>query len=102
LDDFIDIIKYSKKYCEMDCKVLKDGYDTFRSWIKEVCDLDIVNYCSIASLSMDYLIKEGCFRDNKIFPMTHTAGNYLEDQEILSKNVLLVGERCAEIIKNGL
>jgi hypothetical protein len=59
--DFVDIIKYSKKYCEMDCKVLKKGYDTFRSWIKEVCDLDIVNYCSIASLSMDYLIKEGCF-----------------------------------------
>tara|TARA_R110001592_G_scaffold130227_1_gene343373 strand:+ start:3 stop:1748 length:1746 start_codon:yes stop_codon:yes gene_type:complete len=60
-DEYIDIIKYSKKYCEMDCKVLKDGYDTFRSWIKEVCDLDIVNYCSIASLSLDYLIKEGCF-----------------------------------------
>lgn len=59
--DFVDIIKYSKKYCEMDCKVLKKGYDTFRSWIIEVCDLDIINYCSIASLSMDYLIQEGCF-----------------------------------------
>lgn len=57
----IDIIKYSKIYCDMDCKVLKDGYDTFRIWIKEVCDLDIINYCSIASLSMDYLIKKGCF-----------------------------------------
>ena len=61
VDNKIDIIKYSKIYCDMDCSVLKDGYDTFRIWIKEVCDLDIINYCSIASLSMDYLIKEGCF-----------------------------------------
>ena len=59
----IDIIKYSMEYCVMDCKVLKDGYNLFKSWIDEVCDLNIVNYCSIASLSMDYLIKEDCFND---------------------------------------
>jgi hypothetical protein len=85
--DFIDIIKYSKKYCEMDCKVLKVGYDTFRTWIKEVCDLDIVNYCSIASLSMDYLIKEGCFRDNKIlFPCVSTRQTPIEENEFLDKS----------------
>lgn len=61
--DMIDIIGYSKKYCEMDCKVLQSGYNKFRQWIIQVCKLDIINYCSIASLSMDYLILEGCFDD---------------------------------------
>lgn len=65
INNKIDIVKYSKIYCDMDCKVLKDGYNTFRSWIQEVCNLDIINYCSIASLSMDYLIKEDCFSSEK-------------------------------------
>lgn len=62
-DDLIDMIEYSSKYCDMDCVVLKNGYDKFRTWIKEVCKIDIVNYCSLASLSFDYLVREGCFED---------------------------------------
>ena len=87
VDNKIDIIKYSKIYCDMDCKVLKDGYDTFRTWIKDVCDLDIINYCSIASLSMDYLIKEGCFRDNiNLFPSVTTQQTPIEEEnEFLDK-----------------
>ena len=57
----VDIIQYSKIYCDMDCKVLKNGYDKFRSWILEITGLDITNYCSIASIGLDYLVKEGCF-----------------------------------------
>tara|TARA_R110000772_G_scaffold64009_2_gene143106 strand:- start:836 stop:4249 length:3414 start_codon:yes stop_codon:yes gene_type:complete len=62
-EDTINIIEYSKIYCLMDCEVLKKGYETFREWIKEITELDTVNYCSIASLSLDYLIKEECFKD---------------------------------------
>ena len=29
----VDIIKYSEMYCKIDCKILKQGYETFRSWI---------------------------------------------------------------------
>jgi len=57
----IDILKYSEKYCEMDCLVLKNGYNQFRIWIEEITGLDVVNYCSIASLSLDYLISKACF-----------------------------------------
>tara|TARA_R110002126_G_scaffold164084_2_gene311958 strand:- start:7037 stop:10636 length:3600 start_codon:yes stop_codon:yes gene_type:complete len=60
-DNKIDIIEYSKKYCDMDCMVLKKGYDTFKKWIHEITELNISNYCSIASLSLDYLINEDCF-----------------------------------------
>ena len=60
-DNKIDIIEYSKKYCDMDCMVLKKGYDTFKKWIHEITELNISNYCSIASLSLDFLINEDCF-----------------------------------------
>ena len=57
----IDIITYSAEYCKIDIKVLKAGFETFRTWIMEVCNLDIKNYCSIASLGLDYIISQGCF-----------------------------------------
>jgi hypothetical protein len=57
----IDIIEYSAKYCKIDVDVLKKGFETFRTWIMEVCDLDIKNYCSIASLGLDYIVSQGCF-----------------------------------------
>jgi len=65
-NEYYDIIKYSYEYCKIDCLVLKDGYNTFRKWIDEITGLDIKNYCSLASLSLDYLIKEGCFGTPKI------------------------------------
>tara|TARA_R110001592_G_scaffold4067_1_gene22813 strand:+ start:405 stop:3713 length:3309 start_codon:yes stop_codon:yes gene_type:complete len=61
LGDRINIIDYSKEYCYFDCKVLKSGFEKFEIWIKEITELSTINYCSIASLALDYLIKEGCF-----------------------------------------
>jgi hypothetical protein len=57
----IDIIKYSSIYCKMDCEVLEKGYNTFRSWILEACELDIDNYISLPSLANAYLTKEGVY-----------------------------------------
>jgi hypothetical protein len=57
----VDLIKYSSKYCEMDCKVLKDGYNAFRNSINKICDLDINNYVSIASIANAYYEKKGVY-----------------------------------------
>lgn len=59
--EVIDILKYSYEYCRIDCEVLKKGYDTFREQMLKVAGLDIINYCSLASLANDFFIKEGCF-----------------------------------------
>ena len=83
-DDTIDILKYSKEYCKIDCKVLKNGYDTFRKWILEVTELDIVNYCSIASLSLDYLVINDCFID--CLKMAGRPQNFIQK--------CVVGGRC--------
>lgn len=62
-ENTIDIIKYSRYYCEMDCQVLKMGYERFRQMTYESLNVDIVNYISIASLAHDYLIIQGCYKD---------------------------------------
>jgi len=61
--DEVDIIEYSKRYCLIDVAVLKEGWNIFKSWINEVCDLDIGDYVSLPSLANDYMIKEGVYDD---------------------------------------
>ena len=56
-------IKYSGIYCEMDIKTQSAGLTTFRQWFIEGTGLDIYHYITLASLSYDYLVKEGCFEE---------------------------------------
>lgn len=69
-----NLIHYSKKYCEMDCIVLMNGYNTFRKWILELTyinqdgtdsgkglGLDIDNLITSASLAHKYMIKNDCY-----------------------------------------
>lgn len=55
-------IKYSKYYCEMDCKTLAEGYLKFRQWQLDLTDLDINNYVSIASIADTYFKKKLCYK----------------------------------------
>ena len=64
----INIMEYSRRYCEIDCEVLRKGYEIFKSWIKTLgnqssvkVDLDIDNIISVASLAHSYLISQGCY-----------------------------------------
>jgi len=61
VDDTYDIIKYSSMYCEIDCKILCEGYNTFRKWIKETFKLDIDFILTGASLAHQYFVNEGCY-----------------------------------------
>jgi len=61
--DKIDIIKYSDIYCQMDCEILELGYNTFKNMIQTVCDLNIDNYISIASVADTYMLKQGVYDD---------------------------------------
>lgn len=61
-DECYDIIKYSSMYCEIDCKILYQGYNTFRKWIKETFKLDIDFILTGASLAHQYFINEDCYK----------------------------------------
>jgi hypothetical protein len=62
-DGKYDIIEYSSKYCEIDCDVLRSGYNKFREWMLTITELDIDSYLTLASMGDNFLIKEGCYED---------------------------------------
>ena len=113
-DDFngehlIDIIKYSKMYCIVDVDILQKGYEKFKGWINEVCELDINHYITLPSIADAYMKKsdvyEGCFEisgsqlifiqkcmvggrtmtsENKMFNFTGGNGIDLDDLDAVS------------------
>jgi len=59
--DEYDIIEYSAKYCQIDCKILWKGYNIFRKWMNDCVSIDIDNKLTIASLAHTYMINQGCY-----------------------------------------
>ena len=62
-DDKIDIIKYSKNYCDMDVELLGKGYLIFREWILEYFQEDINGHLTIPSIITNIFMKQGIFKD---------------------------------------
>ena len=60
-DGRLDIIEYSSRYCDLDCEVLRQGWETFRKWILEITNLDVNNYVSISSMVDKYFKNEGVY-----------------------------------------
>jgi hypothetical protein len=60
-DEKFDHMKYCQIYCEMDVITLKNGFKTFRGWIQDQLNMDVVNYVTLASLSDSYMAKTGCY-----------------------------------------
>jgi hypothetical protein len=82
--DKIDIIGYSREYCKIDVKVLKDGYMKFRDQIIEISQeivktnsklkkkcpdlvIDIFNHYTISSVANEMLMLGGCYDDTYQF-----------------------------------
>ena len=61
--DTYDIVEYSSRYCEIDCKVLCEGYNTFNKWMQEGVSIDINSLMTIASLAHKYFVNTGCYDD---------------------------------------
>jgi hypothetical protein len=61
----IDLEKYSEKYCQIDCKVLKDGYNTFIKWMKEVTEncVDVGSQLTISGLAYNYIKEAGALNE---------------------------------------
>lgn len=75
-EDKIDIIKYSRKYCELDCTVLKQGYKTFRKWILDIYDMDIVEEITISGLAENVFKKEGVYEG--VYELSSIPMNFIQ------------------------
>jgi len=88
-DETYDIVKYSSKYCEIDCKILFQGYNTFRKWILDLLALDIDNILTTASLADRYFIKQGCYEGvNELsgVPQMFIQGTVVGGRTMVSEN----------------
>ena len=63
INNKIDILRYSMKYCEIDVKILELSYNKFRQWCKNDFNMDIINYITISSFVDAYFKKEGCYKN---------------------------------------
>ena len=82
-NQLFDLIRYSSICCKMDCKVLMDGYEVFRQWMREHTELDVDNYTTIQSMASSFMLKPCCY-DN-VYQIPGEYSNVL-------LNVLLVAE----------
>lgn len=57
----VDIIEYSKRYCDMDVEILGKGYLIFREWILEYFDEDINSHLTLPSVVSNIFLKRGVF-----------------------------------------
>ena len=58
-----DLIKCSSIYCNMDCKVLMNGYEVFRIWMLEHTQLDGYNCIAIQSMASTFMLISGCYQN---------------------------------------
>jgi hypothetical protein len=58
---YIDIIKYSAKYCVIDCEVLKQGYEKFNQMCKDAFDINADDFLTISSMADHIINKTGCY-----------------------------------------
>jgi len=76
IGDKINILKYSGKYCFIDCLVLKQGYEKFRELVKTGIGLDITNYMTLPSMANDYLVREGCY--DKVYKLSGVPRHFIQ------------------------
>jgi hypothetical protein len=57
----VDIIEYSKRYCDMDVEILGKGYLIFRDWMLDYFDEDINNHLTLPSIVTNIFLKRGIF-----------------------------------------
>ena len=57
----VDIIEYSKIYCEKDVEVLQKGYIKFGKMLKDDCIMDNNNFMSSAQLAHQYMLENEVF-----------------------------------------
>jgi hypothetical protein len=80
----VNIFMYSRKYCLMDCKVLKEGYIKMREWMNDATGINIDDVITLPQLVDKYLTKEGCYEG--CYNFSGVIQNFLQK--------FIVGGRC--------
>lgn len=53
------ITSYAEKYCKQDINILREGFIKYRQEMYELTKLDILDYCSLPGLTLEYVYSKG-------------------------------------------
>jgi len=73
--DNINIIEYSKRYCDMDINVLKECYTKMRALCLQTFDIDILDCMSSSQLAQRFMEINGVFDD--VYMVSSTPREYM-------------------------
>jgi len=74
-ENLIDIIEYSKRYCDMDINVLKECYTKMRTLCLKTFDIDILDCMSSSQLAQRFMEINGVFDD--VYMVSSTPREYI-------------------------
>jgi len=84
--------QYLIKYCQIDCEILRKGYNKFKDWINEYFKIDIDEVLTISSLAFRIFKEAGCYDG------TYSLGGKV--QNFISKCVVGGRTMCKNNEKN--
>ena len=85
-DDNFDMKRYAIFYCEQDVRILKSGFETFRTLLLEEFNLDAFNFVSISSIANRYMEQNCYWKNNNLYDLANTP------REFISR--CIIGGRC--------
>ena len=75
LSDLVDILEYSKVYCEEDVEVLQKGYSEFGLMLFLSCDMYIEDFMSSTQLAHQYMLENNVF--GGVMQLSSTPREYI-------------------------
>eukprot|EP01031_Cornospumella_fuschlensis_P026410 gene26410-31912_t len=96
-----DCIMYSSKYCELDCDVLRLGWQTFRKWCIEFfsIDIDAENVLTICSLAHRYLIARGCYKG--VYALSGVAQRFIQQSVVGGRTMCSENQKDRVLTQNS-
>jgi hypothetical protein len=93
-EGFFNILKYADIYCKYDVQILRDGYNTFRTWITELYGIDINKIYSISGLADRVLKAKGCY--DGCYSLGGKVRKYLSDFVVGGRTMLSENKKNKE------
>lgn len=86
----VDHRQYAIDYCVMDVKVLRDGFMTFKRWIREELDIDVNYVLTSASLAHTYMKLQGCYEG--VSKMTGMTREFIQKTVVGGRTTLSMND----------
>ncbi len=72
-----DLEVYSKYYCEQDVRILKEGFERFRSDLLKEFNLDAYDFVSICSIANKYFEHNVYYKNGNLYDLSNTPREFI-------------------------